>query len=217
MGTGDAHHFLIGLGIAGQRLNQYRQRTLSHNRQVELADLVAFGQIGIEIIFAREHRAGRDVCTDREAELDRAFHRPLVQYRQHAGQRDAHRVRLGVRFGTIGGGGTREYFSVGRKLGVHFQPDDDFPLHGHVLNPDSCEHADQEMDDSSVASWYWCATFSILRLGKIIADDLQPDRAAIAAETRRDRHAGQAGQIHRDGVDVGQSTSAPGRRPSRPD
>src|SRR3982074_223883 len=47
-----------------------------------------------------------------------------------------------------------------------------------------------------------------LRFGKVVADDLQSDRALGVllplAEAARDRHAGQARQAGRQGVDVGQ-------------
>ena len=42
------------------------------------------------------------------------------------------------------------------------------------------------------------------RFIEIITDDLQPDRQAATVKPAGDRHAGQSGQIHRDGVDVRQ-------------
>ena len=103
MGAGDAHHFFVRLGIPRQRLNLYRQCALSDHGQVKLADLIALGQVGVEVIFARKYRARRDVRTHRQAELDGAFHRPFVQHRQHAGQRDADRIRLRVGFSAVSG------------------------------------------------------------------------------------------------------------------
>ena len=98
-------------------------------RQIELADLVALGQVGIEIILAREHRARRDMGAGGEAEPDRALHRALVQHRQHAGQSEAHRIRLRIRLRAERGRGAAEDLAIGRELRVHFQPDDDFPSH----------------------------------------------------------------------------------------
>src|SRR3989338_10349521 len=102
-------------------------------RQIGLADLVALGQVGIEIILAREHRARRDMGAGGEAKPDRALHRALVQHRQHAGQSEAHRIRLRVRLRAERGRGAAEDLAIGRELRVYFQPDDDFP--GHVVIP----------------------------------------------------------------------------------
>ena len=50
---------------------------LGDDGQLVLADLVALGQIRIEVILAREHRAARDGGTDRQTELHRHAHRRL--------------------------------------------------------------------------------------------------------------------------------------------
>ena len=42
------------------------------------------------------------------------------------------------------------------------------------------------------------------RFVEIIADDLQAHGHVVRAEAARNRHAGQPGEVHRDGVDVGQ-------------
>ena len=73
-----------------------------HHGRLVLADLVALGQIGIEVVLAREDRLLGDTCTDSEAEADRAFHRRPVEHRQRAGQREVDRAGLRVGCGAEG-------------------------------------------------------------------------------------------------------------------
>ena len=87
--------------------------------------------------------------------------------------------------------GAGEDLRCGRQLRVGLEPDDDFP--GHLVTCHS-ESAAEARRCQSVACWYWCATPQHARLVEIVADDLQPDRAAPRAETARDRHARQAGE-----------------------
>jgi hypothetical protein len=65
-----------------------------HHRDLELADLVALGQVGVEVVLAREHRARRDAGAHGQAELDGADHGFAVEHRQHAGQGDVHGIGL---------------------------------------------------------------------------------------------------------------------------
>jgi len=48
------------------------ERQLAALRQgaVELADLVALGQVGVEVVLARENRAPHDARIDRQSEFD---------------------------------------------------------------------------------------------------------------------------------------------------
>jgi hypothetical protein len=48
-----------------------------HYRNLELADLVALGQVGVEVVLARKDAARCDVGANRQAELDGAFYRAL--------------------------------------------------------------------------------------------------------------------------------------------
>ena len=47
------------------------ERAALHHRRLVLADLVALGQVGIEVVLAREDRQRRDRGVDREPEPDR--------------------------------------------------------------------------------------------------------------------------------------------------
>ena len=118
----DAHGFF---GVA----DLDRQRAAFDDRDRELADLIALGQVGIEIILAVEYVVAVDGRTERQPQLDRAFDRAAIQYRQHARQRDVHCARLCVRCRTIGDAAAGKYFRVRRELGMDLQADNNFPLH----------------------------------------------------------------------------------------
>ncbi len=105
--------------------------TALYDRQFELADLVALGQIGVEVILARKHRARCYLCANGQTEADGAFDSPFVEHGQHAGQGDIHRAGLHVRLGAKRSAGTREDFRGGIELDVGFQTDDDFPIATH--------------------------------------------------------------------------------------
>ncbi len=58
-----------------------------HHGNLVLADLVALGQVRVEVVLAREDGARRDGGAQSQTEADGAFHRSAVGHRQHAGQR----------------------------------------------------------------------------------------------------------------------------------
>ena len=75
-------HQTHGLGLAIQK---ERHRTALHHRNLKLADLVALGQVRVEIVLTREHAARCDVRTQRQPELDGAFDCSPVHHRQRTG------------------------------------------------------------------------------------------------------------------------------------
>jgi hypothetical protein len=76
MRAGDAN------ALEGTVLQHDVHVTLGHDGQLVLADLIALGQVRIEVILAREHRQRRDLRGDGQAELHRHAHGRLVQHRQ---------------------------------------------------------------------------------------------------------------------------------------
>ncbi|MPM82466.1 hypothetical protein SDC9_129527 [bioreactor metagenome] len=100
--------------------------TALHHGDLELGDLVALGQVGVEVVLAREDGTRRNRRAQRQAELDGAFHGLFVHHRQRAGQGQVHGAGLGVGLGAEGGAGTAEDLAVGRQLGVGLEADDDF-------------------------------------------------------------------------------------------
>jgi hypothetical protein len=79
-------------------------RAALHHRDLVLADLVALGQVGVEVVLAREDRQRRHLGAHRQAEADGALDRAAVHHRQRAGQRQVDRAGLRVGRGAEGGG-----------------------------------------------------------------------------------------------------------------
>ncbi|MNQ95074.1 hypothetical protein D3C85_1106170 [compost metagenome] len=125
--TGDAH------ALDRAVLQGDIQVALADDRQFHLADLVALGQVGVEVVLAGEHVVLADFGVNRQAEHHRHAHRFLVQHWQDAGHAQVDQAGLGVRFGTERGGATGENLRLGGELGMNLQPDHDFPLHVFLL------------------------------------------------------------------------------------
>ncbi len=123
-----AHGFTVQSAKLGYRPKNTVTLSDAEREEVETF-LEALGQIRIKIIFTRKHRTRRDVRANRKTKLDGAFHCAFVQHWQHTGQRQIHRASLRIRFCAESGRSAGEDFALGRKLGMHFQPDDDFPSH----------------------------------------------------------------------------------------
>ena len=112
----------------GLRFVAHEKRHLAalHHRDLELADLVALGQVGIEVVLAREHAARRDGRAERQAELDGAFDCAPVHDRQRARQCQIDGAGLGIGLGAEGGRRAAEDFARGRQLRMRLEADDDF-------------------------------------------------------------------------------------------
>ena len=92
-------------------------------RQLVHGNLVALGQVGVEIIFAREAGALLHVAVERERGPQGEFERFLVQHRESAGQAEAHGAGVGI--GSIAEvcGAGAEGLGHGLELRVDFQAD----------------------------------------------------------------------------------------------
>ena len=122
MGAGEVDGFFFAI-------HHDLQRAALDDGLRQLADLVALGQVGIEVVLAVEHVDAVERGADGETKFDGAFHRALVQYRQHARQRDVDRGGMGVGRGAEGGAAAGKDLGLGGELGVDLQPDDGLPLH----------------------------------------------------------------------------------------
>ncbi len=130
--------FQVGAGEADDLLDfahRYRDPAALHDRQLVLTDLVAFGEIRIEIVLARNNRTTIDGSTNRESKTDRPLDCPFVCYRQHTRERDIHRAGLRVGCGAERRRSTREHLGCRRQLSVRLQADHDFPLHDGTYAP----------------------------------------------------------------------------------
>ena len=121
--------------------------------QFILADLIALGQVRVEVIFSCEHRASRDVCLHRQAEFHRHQQRRLVRDRQDARQAQVNGAGLGVGRRAEAVGGAGKELACRRQLHMQLQADDGLPLPAH-RQPSGARWC------QSVACWYWCATFN---------------------------------------------------------
>ena len=109
-------------GLAGQ--HEADAATLDHRRLV-LADLVALGQVGVEVVLAREDRHRCHFRTHRQPEPDREFDGGTVHHRQRARQGQIDRTGLGVGLGAECRRCAGENLAAGRQLRMGLQADDD--------------------------------------------------------------------------------------------
>jgi hypothetical protein len=137
VGAGELHHLLAVT-------DEERHAAALHHRDLELADLVALGQVRVEVVLAGEDGQRRHLGAHGQAEADGPLHRGAVQHRQRAGQGQVHRAGLGVGLGAEGGRGAAEDLGLRGELDVVFQADHDLVathelgLAAHLRNPPGC-------------------------------------------------------------------------------
>ena len=103
-----------------------------------LRDLIARGQVGVEIVFAVED-AVRLISASRPSPVLTACSTQMaVDDRQHAGKSRVDRRDLGVGLGPEPGRRPRKQFRLGDHLGMDFQPDHGLPFTGAAF--DQCGH-----------------------------------------------------------------------------
>ena len=104
-------------------LNVDLDPTTGRERQLVHGDLIAFGQIGIKVVLARETRARLYVQVQGQRGAQRELHRTPVKDREGSGQPEAYRAGIRVwRSGKTCGAGAK---NLGRsfQLRVDFEPD----------------------------------------------------------------------------------------------
>jgi hypothetical protein len=159
VGTHQAHGFLL---VAQEELDL----AALHHRNFKLADLVALGQVGVEIVFAGKNAHGRNVGAEGQSQFDSALDSLAVHHRQRARQRQVHGAGLGVGLGTKGGGRAAEDLALRGQLGVGFKADDDFiAAHKQGFQGGGCRRAHAQTPSGlrewkSVACCRRCAAFS---------------------------------------------------------
>ena len=109
-------------------------RALADDRVVQLADLIALRQIGVEIILAVEPRPAVDLRVDRHAGTHRLADALAVRYRQHPRHRRVDQADLRVRLSAETGRRTREQLRIRRDLGVDLEADHDLPVTGRAVD-----------------------------------------------------------------------------------
>ena len=102
-------------------------------RPVVLRDLVALGQVRIEVVLAREGAGLRHVAVHGQRHADGVFDGAAVQDGQDAGHAEADGTHAAVRLAAEGHGTSAEDLRIRQELGVHFQPDYRLVVHGRFL------------------------------------------------------------------------------------
>ncbi len=129
MGAGDTDDFLAAV------FHDNSQLTFAHGGEVQLAHLIALGQVGIEVVLAIEYRALADLGIDSQAKAHGLGQSQFIQYRQGARQGQVKDIGLGVGLGTKFGGAAGEQFGLRVQLHVDFEANDSFPFHDYASCP----------------------------------------------------------------------------------
>ena len=104
------------------------RRTARSRAAIELRDLVALRQVGIEVVLAREDRHRVHGAAERERGARGQLHCVLVQHRQRTRQRETHRAGVRVRRRAELGGAPAEGLRARLELHVDLEPDDHLPV-----------------------------------------------------------------------------------------
>ena len=98
-------------------------------RPVVLRDLVALGQVRIEVILTGKGAGFGNVTLNGQRHANGVFDGAAVQYGKDAGHAQADGTHAGIGLPTEGHGASTEDLRVRQELGVHFQPDYCFVVH----------------------------------------------------------------------------------------
>ena len=108
------------------------EATVAAEWQIVLRDLVALGQIGIEVVLAVELRELRNLAIEGERGADGRLDRPSVDHGEGARESEADRAGVGIRRRRqVVGGAAAEHLALGQHLGVDLESD-------HDLVPGDC-------------------------------------------------------------------------------
>ena len=97
--------------------------------QFVLGDLVALGQVGVEIVLAREAALAGDGAAGGERHAQGVVHHGPVEHGQHPRHAQADRADVGVGRRTELGRTAAENLGSGLELGVNLKTDDGFKFH----------------------------------------------------------------------------------------
>src|SRR3954454_17039414 len=107
---------------------------LPDDRALVLADLVALGQVRVEIVLAVEGALQVDLGLEPEPGADRLAHALLVDDREHAGHRRIDKRNMAVRLSAEFGGRTGKQLRLARDLGMDLYADNDLPIAGRTAD-----------------------------------------------------------------------------------
>src|SRR5207302_11515380 len=99
------------------------------HREVVLADLVALGEVGVEVVLAVELGELLDLAVERHGRGQEQLDRPAVDDRQAARQPEADGAGVGVRgLAEVVGAAAAEHLGPRRQLDMDLHPDHGFPV-----------------------------------------------------------------------------------------
>ena len=114
---------------AGEALAGEAQPPGGAERQVVLADLVVFGQVGVEVAFPVELAEFGDGALGEESGPDRFQDRLVVGHGEGSGVAETDRADQGVGFRAVPVGAGTEHLARRPHLDVHFKADNRFVFH----------------------------------------------------------------------------------------
>lgn len=109
--------------ISFNAVNLYRHNAVFTNRRCMLAYLVAFGQVGVKIIFAGKIVVLFDTAIQCKAQPDSKFHCLLIHLWQSAGVRQSNRAYVGIGLAAKCSAVAAKQLAFCEQLGMHFKPD----------------------------------------------------------------------------------------------
>ena len=125
-------------GEAGAVVTFHQDLALADNGILELADLVALGQVGIEIVLPVEPAGQIDLRPQAQPGADGLLDAESVQDRQHARHGCVHQADLRIGACPKADGCAGEELGLGGHLGVDLKSQDDFPRPGPALDQFGC-------------------------------------------------------------------------------
>ena len=121
-----------------------RNHALAHDWVLVLRDLIALGQVGVEIVLPVEHRAMVDLGFEAKAGSHRLGHAFLVDDGEHSRHSGIDNADMRVWLAAERRRSSRKKLRIGKHLGMHFQAHDEFPCTGCTVNqvfPSYLRHA----------------------------------------------------------------------------
>ena len=110
------------------------QLPLAHDRVIELRNLIALRQVGVEVVLAVEDAVEVDLGLDAKTRAHGLSHAFLIQHGQHARQRGIDQRNVVVGRLAESGRGPGEQLGFRQHLRMDFHADDNFPLAGLALD-----------------------------------------------------------------------------------
>jgi hypothetical protein len=117
--------------LAREALDLDGQAAELEDGRLVLGDLVALGEVRVEVVFPCKHARRPDSAIEREAGDERERHGVAVQHGHHAGETEAYRTGVFVHRRAEGRRAAAEELLWGQELAVNLETDDGLPTAVH--------------------------------------------------------------------------------------